>query len=547
MFVVKMLEPFPPGAQPFADYNMIDDIIESRGLRVNTIMCADCPPMSAAMEVPHYFAHVSAGLEILYRGQEEVQMCGIVKRFVHENLAELKNDTDNYLSHPRWGATSVVRYVNSMMKKFVPPSAALFYLMARACNSHTCVHFANCVWSTVHEEYAYYIAVDLAAVGDRFVMLESMEQEHLQVVVGEIKILVDPQEAWVDDECDSDEIVSVTSNSSDFVEPVIPQSCVQLKECVMRLKRLPIKTCFLQVYSNLSVLVEHLSRSLLAPGCIFRSERLSKSVLYPGCVFRGQYDWRQCTVPGKVFSSKEGPRDRLSVSCRKPGYVFSHRVCPMPNWSQCTVPIDKPSRTRAPGFMHQVGEDVPAEFDATLRCKCVEVRRECAFPTVTKFSCHVCKVAKRVEPTCAAIKRHVERDHGMFTCNNAHCTAGFRTADACDIHSAVDMKKRRVCPKCSAVFSHRFALERHTVLHQMRPQHQCDKCSKVYFRVQDLKEHVVTVHAGHEFPCHQCAYIGRSERALKQHGLTHEPPKLSCAKCSARFRWHSQLAAHTCE
>ncbi len=106
-------------------------------------------------------------------------MCGIVKTFVHENMNELKTDTEEYFSHLRWGATSLVRYVNAMTKKFLPPTAALFYLLARACNAHTRVHFANCIWSTVHEGYAYYIAVDLAAVGDRFVMLESLEQEHL--------------------------------------------------------------------------------------------------------------------------------------------------------------------------------------------------------------------------------------------------------------------------------------------------------------------------------------------------------------------------------
>ncbi len=85
------------------------------------------------------------------------------------------------------------------------------------------------------------------------------------------------------------------------------------------------------------------------------------------------------------------------------------------------------------------------------------------------------------------------------------------------------------------------------VLHQMHPQHKCDKCSKMYFRVQDLKEHVNTAHAGQEFPCGQCAYVGKSARALKHHGLLHDPPKLSCTKCSERFRWRSQLAAHSCK
>ncbi len=165
MFMVKSLQAFPMGAQPFADNDHINDIMEGRGLTVNTSMCMDCPPMSAAMEVPHYFAHVYAGLEMLDRGQEEVQMCDIVKAFVHDNLSELKNNTEEYFSHPGQGATSVVRYVNAMTKKFVLPTAALVYLMARACNAHTRVHFSNCVWSTVDDNCAYYVAVELAAVG----------------------------------------------------------------------------------------------------------------------------------------------------------------------------------------------------------------------------------------------------------------------------------------------------------------------------------------------------------------------------------------------
>ncbi len=423
MFVVKTLQPFPTGAQPFADNDHINDVMESRGLTVNTSMCAGCPPMSAAMELPHYFAHVYAGLEMLQRGQEEVQMCGILKSFVHENLSELKSDTEEYFSHPGQGATSVVRYVNSMMKKFVPATAALVYLMARGCNAHTCVYFANCVWSTVDDNCAYYITVELAAVGQRFVLLESLEQEKFKVVVGEIKVLHDPDDALPGDEFEGEELVSVSSDDSDYCELMHPQSPVQVstKECAVQVKCLPMRRCFPQVYAKLSIQVECLSWSLLTPGRVFKSERVPKSVLHPGHVFRGAYDWRKCTMlcdrpsvsakmPGKVFSSKGGPRDRLSVSSRKPGYVFSDRARPTPNWTQCTVPIKKPSHTCAQPetFVHQVGDDIPREFNATLCCKCVQVRCECASPTVTMFSCRICKVAKKVELTHAAIKRHVE-------------------------------------------------------------------------------------------------------------------------------------------
>ncbi len=168
-------------------------------------------------------------------------------------------------------------------------------------------------------------------------MLESLEQKPFEVVVGEIKVLRDPEDTRFDQELETDEVVSVSSADSDLCDVLCPQPPVQvtLKECAVKVKRLPIKMCFPQVYAKLSVQVERLSRSLLTPGVVFKSERVSKLVLHPGCVFRGMYDWRKCTVPcdrpsvtsklpGKVFSSKEGPKDRLSVSSRKPGYVFSH-------------------------------------------------------------------------------------------------------------------------------------------------------------------------------------------------------------------------------
>ncbi len=106
------------------------------------------------------------------------------------------------------------------------------------------------------------------------------------MVVGEIKVLVDPQHTWGQHECEDegDDIVSMSLDDSDLVEPLSVQSCVEVKQCVVRLQCLPIRMCFPQVFSNLSVQVERLSRSLLAPGRVFKSEKVSKSVLYPGRV-----------------------------------------------------------------------------------------------------------------------------------------------------------------------------------------------------------------------------------------------------------------------
>ncbi len=383
--MVKTLQPFPAGMKPFADCAKVNDKMQQQGFAVNTSMCADCPAMSAGMEIPHYFAHVYAGLEMLQHGQEEFQMCCIVKQFVHDNLTEMKCDTNDYFSQLRGCVHSLVRFVNAITKKFVPPSPALVYLLARACNVHTHVHFKNCVWSTVDDNYAYYVAVDLVAVGDHFVMLQSLEQEQIEVVVGEVKVLCDPDNWWATESV-PDENVSVSSEYSDF-EPLSPTPPdVSTKECSVHVTRLPLRKCFPQVFCKVTIPVEHLSCSILSPGRVFRSEKPSKSSLYPGRLFRGQYDWRQCTVPtdrssvsskkpGRVFSATVGPRDRTPVSSKKPGFVFSNQSGPMPNWSQCTVPVDKPSRTRPTSFVHHVGDDMPSDLTPQLQCKRVSARK----------------------------------------------------------------------------------------------------------------------------------------------------------------------------
>ncbi len=134
----------------------------------------------------------------------------------------------------------------------------------------------------------------------------------------------------------------------------------------------------------------------------------------------------------------------------------------------------------------------------------------------------------------------------MYTCRNAHCVAGFKSQSGRNIHEAVHMPKKHVCPRCSAVFQHRYVLARHMVLHETRPSFKCDKCAKKYFRKQDLKEHLMTVHGGATFSCTQCAYSGKSAHALKQHKLVHKGPSMRCLQCNRSFRWRSQVVAHKC-
>ncbi len=188
MFTVQELKNFPADAQPFRDITEADDAMKERGLQVDTTTCASCPQMSRKMEMPHLFSHKYAGITMLFRGQEEWQMCKIVSEFVHDNSAELKDDTKQYFSTMVGPTNSVVQLAMQMCKRFMYPTAAMIYLFARACNAHTCVHFANCTWSTVHDHLPYYVAVELAAVGDWYVLLTSLEQDTMEFVVGQIQV-----------------------------------------------------------------------------------------------------------------------------------------------------------------------------------------------------------------------------------------------------------------------------------------------------------------------------------------------------------------------
>ncbi len=71
MFAVQELQPFPRNAQPFRDTEEVEEALQNIGLQVDTSICASCPALSRNMQIPHYFAHVYAGMEFLERGKEE--------------------------------------------------------------------------------------------------------------------------------------------------------------------------------------------------------------------------------------------------------------------------------------------------------------------------------------------------------------------------------------------------------------------------------------------------------------------------------------------
>ncbi len=544
MFVVHPLYCFAEDARAFTDMEELREVVAGRGLEVNNSMCADCPPMSSTMAVPHIFAHVYAGLEMLNRGQEEWQMCQIVHKFMKENQEEMKCDTEEYFSSlPR--KQTVAHYVWSLSQNFQQFDAAQVYLFARACNSHTRVHFSNYVWSTIEHKLSHYVALDIAVVGGALMPLCSVDHEAVSCIVGEVQWLVDPVDVKTDKYSDGEDSDVEAALAMDMFDVKADEnlwewhadkmshddlSAAQLrtKPCYVPVQRLSVHVCC-QLTSPVMVLVECLPRSTLNPTVKFRAADKSRSDQFPGRVFKGTRDWTKCVVPcekqsilsrmpGFVFSAKNKPREKCSKSSLHPGTVFRS---------------------------YNVSQPVPKQLDVQLCVKRVSPQHPCRDATVRKFSCLVCN--KFLADTRVIVKCHIESEHNMFTCKSAHCIAGFRTECGRDVHAAVHIQKNQGCTRCSQVFLHRFALERHMVIHANARKHRCQQCGHKYFRPQDLKEHVVTAHNALTFHCEVCEYVGQSQRALRQHALVHEPPKLKCVKCGVAFRWCSQWASHSCK
>ncbi len=205
------------------------------------------------MEVPHFFSHKYVGMEMLQRGQEEWQMCKIVKDFVSENTAELRQDTSTYFSNVVGSTNTVVRFATLMSKSFLTPTAAVIYLLARACNAHTRVHFVNYTWSTVCNNIPYYVAVEFAAVRDQFILLSSIEQESVEVVVGQLQVCshdtVDNFDEFEDDndDVDMDPVQSVCSESSVLRDVTDQCEALYVNECSMTLRRLTWQQCYPQL------------------------------------------------------------------------------------------------------------------------------------------------------------------------------------------------------------------------------------------------------------------------------------------------------------
>ena len=573
MFTVKELVPFPSTATAFSDADEVNEAVAKYGLEVDTDTCATCPLPSTTMQLLHIFFHKYCGLQMFDRGKEEWQMCQLVCDFVKENKKDLDDDTSDFFQQGCSKVKSVVHYATALGKRFQAPDALQVYLLARTCNAHTRVFFKDCMWSTVANDLSFYVAVNIAAVGAKFILLHSHKEEMVQCVIGEVRLLTecdvksvcsdaesDTTRSDFDSDVGEDGAVVESDNDSDSI-------CEKLlMECDVNLQRVPLYVAFPDLCVPTSVPMECLARSALHPGRVFCSEKPPKSSLFPGHVFKGAPvpNWTECTVPidpvsvseklpGCIFSGHGKPVDHVSISSKLPGRIFTAHSKPQKNWTSCTVPKENvPLSVRRPGmtfcseapYKQKSTAPVPKRFQPALSLARV-LRKSSGVAPVVMFQCRVCRTV--VESSRAKLKHHIENGHGLYMCRNAHCVAAFKTENARNIHAAVHIRKMHKCDKCSEQFNHRFALQRHMTVHATRRGHKCTKCRRSYFRPEDLKEHIATSHQSATFPCASCQYRGNSKRALKQHELLHKPPALICEFCCKQFRWHSQLASHFCE
>lgn len=141
-------------------------------------------------------------MEFLECSQEEWQLCQIVCNFVKENRKEVESETCDFFWALTCSAKSLVCYCTALSKKFQPPEALQVFLLARVCNAHMCMFFKDHIWSTVASNLSFYVAMNLAVVGMEFVALCSHEEETIECVVGEIRMLVEGDVQHVEHESD---------------------------------------------------------------------------------------------------------------------------------------------------------------------------------------------------------------------------------------------------------------------------------------------------------------------------------------------------------
>ncbi len=192
-------------------------------------------------------------------------MCQLVCSFVRDNKKELEEDTRDFFRQGSCKAKSLMRYATVLGKRFQAPDALQVYLLARACNAHTRIFFKDFVWNTVSNDLSFYVTVNLAVVGSQFVLLCSHEEEMMQCVIGEIRIVTD-----VDvDSLHSDEESDVTRSDFDsdvgedgaLIESDDDDASIcekLLMQCVVSVKRLLLYEAFPTLGLATSVLVERL-------------------------------------------------------------------------------------------------------------------------------------------------------------------------------------------------------------------------------------------------------------------------------------------------
>ncbi|KAF0311010.1 Zinc finger protein 766 [Amphibalanus amphitrite] len=102
--------------------------------------------------------------------------------------------------------------------------------------------------------------------------------------------------------------------------------------------------------------------------------------------------------------------------------------------------------------------------------------------------CHECGVTFQ---TTQSLRRHLmTHSRSEFRCR--HCDKTFRHPLPLERHerSQHDRPEDHKCSTCGKLFSSRYHLERHVLIHSGRRPHQCDRCGRGFVQKGDLARHV---------------------------------------------------------
>lgn len=101
------------------------------------------------------------------------------------------------------------------------------------------------------------------------------------------------------------------------------------------------------------------------------------------------------------------------------------------------------------------------------------------------------------------------------------------------------------CNFCELVFSSRYNLETHSVVHTKARNFMCDVCNKTYTTKTSLKNHKATHSDARNFECDHCGKKFKSNRRLYVHKFCHKTEeKFECEICNAKFKVKQYLKYH---